>query len=197
MALCDRAAQRRDPLFMELISHEMEQFLPRTQPGEVLDEVVDLVTADYRRWLVAEAPELHVAVVIQIAAFLLRSEQPASALELLDNLPVPADPELRYRIAIERGNASMRIPGRVRHARAQIIDALQHAQQLGSMDERSLREAEAYKELGFYYRNLGLWKDADDSYQTGPRRAGPGAWARVVLLPSARKWPRSRRTGPI
>lgn len=179
LTLCERATQRRDPLFMELISHEMELFLPRTQPGEAPDEVVDLVTADYRRWLVGEAPELHVAVVIQIAGFLIRSEQPASALELLDSLPVPADAELRYRIAIERGNASMRIPGHVQHARAQIFDALKHARQLGSVDKRSLREAEAYKELGFYYRNLGYWADADNSYQRArdvlARVVGPGS----------------------
>ena len=166
LELCKRATERRDPLFMELICHEMEVFLPRDEPTELPEEVLDLAVAQYRRWLVTEAPERHVAVAVQIAGFLIRSEQPASALELLKNLPdVAVDPELRYRLAIEQGNASMRMPGHVAEARNYILDALAQAQLLGSADERALREAEAHKELGFYYRNLGYWQDADASYR--------------------------------
>lgn len=179
LELCDRADTRRDPLFMELISHEMEQFLPREEPGKAPEQVLDLAVGDYRRWLAAEAPELHVAVVVRIAGFLIRIEQPIPALGMLDNLPAPTDPELRYRLAIERGNACMRIPGHVQRARPHILEALEHARRLGSTDERALREAEAHKELGFYYRNLGHWIDADASYQKArnvlARVLGPGS----------------------
>ena len=95
----------------------------------------------------------------------MRNEQPGSALELLSNLPdVAIDPELRYRLAIERGNASMRVPDHVKEARGHILRALSHAQELGGR-KRALREAEAHKELGFYYRNLGNWLEADASYR--------------------------------
>ena len=179
LELCDRATARRDPLFMELISHEMELFLPRDESAELPDEIVDLAMSEYRRWLVEQAPERYVAVAVRIAGFLVRSEQPASALELLDRLPAPQDPELRYRLAIERGNANMRIPGRVQEARTQILEALEHARHLGSTDERALREAEAHKELGFYYRNLGYWAEADGAYRMArdvlARVMGPGS----------------------
>jgi tetratricopeptide (TPR) repeat protein len=180
LQLCDRATARRDPLFMELISHEMEVFLPREGPSEPPEEALDLAVAQYRRWLLADAPERHVAVAVRIAGFLIRSEQPASALKLLKNLPdIALDPRLRYRLAIERGNASMRIPGHVVEARSHILDALEYAGRLGSIGERALREAEARKELGFYYRNLGYWVDADASYRMArdvlARVMGPGS----------------------
>ena len=35
---------------------------------------------------------------------------------------------------------------------------------LTSADRQKLI-AEAHKELGFYYRNVGLWKEADEAYQ--------------------------------
>ena len=48
LELCERATTRRDPLFMELICHEMEVFLPRAEAGELPDEVVDLAVEQYR-----------------------------------------------------------------------------------------------------------------------------------------------------
>jgi tetratricopeptide (TPR) repeat protein len=179
LELSERATVRRDPLFMELICHEMEVFLPRDEPDELPEEVLDLARAQYRHWLLTEAPERHVAVAVEIAGFLIRSEQPASALELLTSLPdVAIEPDLRYRLAIERGNASMRIPGHVGEASAHLLDALAQAQLLGSADERALREAEAHKELGYYYRNLGNWLAADDAYRKArnvlARVMGPG-----------------------
>jgi tetratricopeptide (TPR) repeat protein len=184
LELCSRATERRDPLFMELICHEMELFLPRDDKVGALPEgVVDLAMEQYRRWLVEEAPERYIAVAVQIAGFLIRSEQPASALKLLHDLPdVAIDPELHYRLAIERGNASMRVPDHVDEAREHIHEALVQAQLLGSVGERALREAEAYKELGFYYRNLGYWLDADKAYRKArdvlASVMGPGSPAR-------------------
>jgi tetratricopeptide (TPR) repeat protein/energy-coupling factor transporter ATP-binding protein EcfA2 len=180
LELCDQATRRRDPLFMELICHEMEVFLPRGDVGRPPQEILDLRVAQYRRWIVTEAPERHVAVAVRIAGFLIRSEQPESALELLDNLPdVALDPELLYRLAIERGNASMRISGRVAQAHGHILGALEYARLLGRADERALREAEAHKELGWHYRNLGYWVEADAAYRTArdvlARMMGPGS----------------------
>ena len=197
LELCDRATARRDPLFMELISHEMETFLPREGSGEHPEEAFDLAVAQYRRWLVAQAPERHVAVAVRIAGFLILSEQPASALELLTNLPdVALDPELRYRLAIERGNASMRIPGHVAEARSHIIDAL------------STRGNWAARTSGCCARRRRTrsWASTTATSATGRRRTrrtewpakcSPGSWAREARRRSARRWPRSRPTGPI
>lgn len=187
LELSRRAAERRDPLFMELISHEMEKFLPRAGSTELPDEVFDLAVEQYRHWLRTEAPDRHVAIAVQIAGFLVRNEQPSSALELLQSLPDDAvvDGELRYRLAIERGNASMRIPEQVDAARRHFLDALDQARSLGAEDERVLREAEAHKELGFYHRNLGNWVEADAAYRTArdvlARTMGPGSPARFRL----------------
>ena len=180
LELFQRAEDRRDPLFMELICHEMEKFLPRPGSAELPDEVLDLALEQYRRWLQTEASGRYGAIAVQIAGFLVRNEQPQSALQLLQSLPdeVAVNGELRYRLAIERGNASMRISGQVDAARQYFLDALAQARSLGADDERALREAEAHKELGFYYRNLGSWIDADAAYRLArdvlARIMGPG-----------------------
>ena len=77
LELFQRAEDRRDPLFMELICHEMEKFLPRPGSAELPDEVLDLALEQYRRWLQTEAPGRYGAIAVQIAGFLVRNEQPA------------------------------------------------------------------------------------------------------------------------
>ena len=153
---------------------------------------------------------------MQIAGFLVRNEQPQSALQLLKSLPDDAavNGELRYRLAIERGNANMRIPGQVDAARQHFLDALAQAQSLGADEERALREAEAHKELGFYYRNLGSWIDADAAYRMArdvlARIMGPGSprqfreemasiqtnWAYLKALRGAFRRPATSSTAP-
>jgi len=143
LELFQHAADRRDPLFMELICHEMEKFLPRPGPAELPDEVLDLAIEQYRRWLRTEASGRYGAIAVRIAGFLVRNEQPQSALQLLQSLPDEAavNGELRYRLAIERGNASMRIPGQIDAARQHFFDALAQARSFGADDERALRVA--------------------------------------------------------
>ena len=58
----------------------------------------------------------------------------------------------------------MSIPGHVDAARQYFLDALAQALVGGRRRTRASR-AEAHKELGFYYRNLGSWIDADASYR--------------------------------
>ena len=149
------------------------------QPAELPDEVVDLsmrsTAAGWSRRLPsATSPSSSGSRASSSAA-----NSPRPLWNCWTILPDSADPELRYRLAIERGNASMRIPGRVQEARTQILDALEHARHLGSTDERALREAEAHKEMGFYYRNLGYWAEADGAYRIArdvlARVMGPGS----------------------
>jgi tetratricopeptide (TPR) repeat protein len=178
LAFHQQATDRRDPLFMELICHEVERFLPRGETSEPLEDVLDVVLQRFQQWL-ADHPERHIEIALRIAGFLIQSEQPEPALELLDSLPddPDSDPMLRYRIANERGNACMRIAGMVDTAAAHFRRALEQARRLAE-PESILIEAQAQKELGFYYRNVGRWHDADDAYRIArdvlSRLMGPG-----------------------
>ena len=131
LKLCDRASDRRDPLFMELICHEVERFLPRGEVSEPLEDVLESALRMFRVWLVHKAPDRYVAIAIRIAGFLIENEQAASALDLLllDDVPdISRTPvELRYQLAIERGNASLRISGKTLDAERHFTDALQLA----------------------------------------------------------------------
>ena len=86
-----------------------------------------------------------------------------AALNLLDQLPLPPDHKRRYRLRNLQGNACLRIPGRVREGGKRFQDALAEANHLPLPDHLRYR-ADAYKELGFYYRNIGQWKDAEEAY---------------------------------
>ena len=58
----------------------------------------------------------------------------------------------------------MRIAGRVKDGEAYFKAALAEARQLTSGDRQKM-VAEAQKELGFYFRNEGDWKQADSAYR--------------------------------
>jgi tetratricopeptide (TPR) repeat protein len=182
LQLYDRATEKHDPLFVELICHEVERFLPRGEVSEPLEDIFAQALGPFRDWLVERAPDRYIEIAIRIAAFLIENEQAAPAFDLLllDDVPSTADisVHLRYLLANKRGNACMRIPGRITEAEAYFADALELARQL-SGTERVLHEAEAHKELGFYYRNLGQWLDADEAYERArgvlARITGPGS----------------------
>lgn len=181
LQLFDRATKRPDPLFLELLCHEMESFLPgRIDVHEVPEEMLHIAKGQFRQWLKDE-PERYAWITVRIAGFLIRNEQPQPALELLQNIPdnPSFEPELRYRIANERGNACMRIPTQLSNAQQHFEDALQQTQYFAGADDRVLRKAEAYKELGFFYRNIGRWESADEAYRTArdalAKVMGPGS----------------------
>ena len=187
LELCDRASDRRDPLFMELICHEVERFLPRGEVSEPLENVLESALRTFRVWLVHEAPDRYVAIAIRIAGFLIDNEQATSALDLLllDDIPdiSSTSVDLRYQLAIARGNASLRIAGETFDTERHLTDALQLAAELPDEEDRILRTAQAHKELGYYYRDLGRWKKADESYALARRvladRMGPGGADRL------------------
>lgn len=180
LRLYDQASNRRDPLFMELICHEVGRFVPRGEMGQPLEDVMGGLLRRFQQWLHEDAPERHIEIAVRLARFLIGNEQAGPALELLDNLPSESTvgPQLRYWLANERGNACMRIPGRIDAALDHFRAALAQAREFPEPDS-VLGQADAHKELGFYYRNLGRWPEADEAYQTArdmlSKVMGPGS----------------------
>lgn len=177
--LYERASVGHDLLFQELICHEVERFLPNGATAEPLEDVLGPVIEKFHRWLRDEAPVRYLEVGLRIARFLTQNEQPRTALELLMGLPESAaTADLRYRLNNERGNACMRIPGQIDNADGYFRQALEETRSFES-PEQERREAQARKEFGFYYRNLGRWGAADEAYQGArdviSRILGPGS----------------------
>jgi tetratricopeptide (TPR) repeat protein len=159
------AQQDNDLLFEELICHELERFLPHARFTAPLDDVLGVVVRRFQRWLHEAAPLRYLEVTLIIASFLTHNEQPAAAMELMQEVPLEgAGPEMRYRLANERGNACMRIPDRIADAKSYFQEAQRQAQQL-PLPTHARRVAQANKELGFFYRNIGQWHDADNAYR--------------------------------
>ena len=177
--LREEATQDNDLLFEELICHELERFLPHARFTAPLDDVLGVVVRRFQRWLTDEAPVRYLEITLIIASFLTHNEQPAAAMELLRDVPLrDAGPEMRYRLANERGNACMRIPDRITDAKTFFQEAQRQAEEL-PLPAQARRVAQANKELGFFYRNIGQWQDADDSYRrardTLAKVLGPGS----------------------
>ena len=181
LRLYDEAADRHDVLFQELICHEMERFLPDDEANTSPPDALQMAKVTFHEWLAGAGRATHVKIILAIARFLTDTEQPEPAMALLDQLPDKLeDVELNYRMYNERGNASMRIRGKAGEALEYFQRALRSVANLPH-DERPQRTAQARKELGFYYRNLGDWNSADREYQrAGTALAdilGPGARA--------------------
>jgi tetratricopeptide (TPR) repeat protein len=159
------AAARHDLHFQELACHELERFLPPGQEaGEPMRDAVGVRIEQFRAWLAGE-PARHLEIGIDIARFFIQNAQPRAAVTVLDRLPADlADDQTRYRLANERGNATMAIPGEVQKARRHFDEALEYAARLPSPARERCR-AEAFKELGYYARNLGRWTEANKHYR--------------------------------
>jgi tetratricopeptide (TPR) repeat protein len=165
LALFAQARKEHSVLFLDLLALEMDLFLPGQDHPYAFGDVIGIAIDEFREWLVSANPALHLQIGLSMADYLIRNEQPESAVELLDRLPEGgADHEQRYRLHNLRGNAYMRIPGRVKRGLPEFARALDAAAAVSSPDGRMLI-AEAHKELGFYYRNEGRWPLADQSYQ--------------------------------
>ena len=159
-----QAKRDHDVLLEDLLAFQMQSFLPGGADENSLDDTVGTTIREFRDWLRAEAQDSYVDIGIDVADYLIHREQPEVALHLLDQLPVPLDGVRRYRIRNLQGNACLRIPGRARESAVRFQGALAEASQLPASD-RDRYTADAYKELGFYYRNVGRWKQADESYR--------------------------------
>lgn len=163
----DQAKLDNNVFLLDLLALEMERFLPGGAYPHAFGDVIGGMLAEFRRWLTDESPESYLALGLRLAEYYNENARQDSTIRLLDRLaPLApgAPPVVRYRLDILRGNACMRIPSRVREGQAFFRSALRDAE---AMDppERSIFIAEAYKEIGYYYRNEGLWEQADEAYE--------------------------------
>ncbi len=160
-----QAKEDHDILFQELLAFEIQRFLPGGVLSYALDDVIGEAVREFREWLTSGGGELYLEIGLSMADYLIRNDQPSTAIELLNELPADrADHHQNYQLFNLRGNACMRIPGQVKAGLQHFSDALDEARQVQTPDRPKLVAA-AHKELGFYYRNEGLWKEADDAYQ--------------------------------
>jgi len=166
LKLFEDARASNEVMFLDLLAYEMQRFLPGGESLHAFDDVIGGAIGEFRAWL--EEPgrsHLHLDIALAMADYLISKERPETAIELLAGMAeLQADHERRYRLAIQRGNAFMRIPGHM-------DDALRHfrlalaAAEAQTSDDRYKLIAKAHNELGFYYRNVGMWREANDSYR--------------------------------
>ena len=119
LKLFDRARDGGDVLLQDLLAVEMQRFLRGGEYSHALGDVVGSEIDQVRSWL-AGNPERHLAVSLALAGHAVE-DQPAQALELLAWIEdpgsgAPASFERDYRLHLLRGNACMRIPGKVARA---------------------------------------------------------------------------------
>jgi tetratricopeptide (TPR) repeat protein len=163
--LLELAKSEHDVLFEDLLAFEMQRFLPGGVHPYAFGDVIGGRIDEFRDWLSPGHPQAYLEVGLSMADYLIDNEQPRTAIELLDRLPeANAGPGQRYRLNILRGNAYMRVPGRVQEGLRHFRRALEDAAAVQTPDRRKL-VAEAHRELGYYYRNEGLWQEADDAYR--------------------------------
>jgi hypothetical protein len=165
--LFSQAKAKYDVLFQQLLSLEMQRFLPSGPGSYALGDVIGSATKNFKKWLsdTAAGRRRYLQLGLEIAEYLVRDDRAQEALDLLDELPTAAaDYRQRYDFSVLQGNACMRVVGRVREGLDHFKRALAHAMRLATAD-RSWLIANAQKEIGFYYRNQGLWGEADQAYQ--------------------------------
>lgn len=165
MSIFDKANDEHDVLFENRLALEMQRFLPAGVHLYTFGDVVGNVINEFRQWIVTDGREYYLEIGLRVAGYLVENEQTRTIMGMLDRLPIYiANPVQRYSLDILRGNAYMRTPGRVREGQAHFEQALIEAKSMESPDRQSL-VASAYNELGYYYRNAGMWRQADDVYK--------------------------------
>jgi tetratricopeptide (TPR) repeat protein len=161
--LMSEARERHDVLFEDLLAFQMQRFLPGGADEKTLGDTVGAAITSFRLWLTHGGEDSYVRIGLAMAEYLIDGEQAGAAVGLLSQIPERTDHLSRYHLHNLQGNACLRIPGRVREAGRHFEQALAEADQLPGPD-RYRYSADAHKELGYYYRNIGLWAAADRAY---------------------------------
>jgi tetratricopeptide (TPR) repeat protein len=168
LKLFGTATAQHDVLFEDLLALEMQRFLPGDAYTHALGDVIANEIERFRAWL-AEAPERYAEITLAMAGYFVE-ERPQAALDLLAPLSDLPEGSASYtqliRMHTLRGNACMRLPGRVREGEPHFDLALAEAQSdRVPVEERPILVARAHKELGYYHRNGGKWEEADKAYE--------------------------------
>lgn len=174
-------AEREHDVFMQdLLALYIQWLLRDESPFGTINDITRAKLDEFRSWLSGEGREFHIAAGIALGRYLIDAGLAETALKFLDQLPLAAaEPKSRHDINILRGNACLRIPGRVRDGLNYFERALADARTYSSAGHHKL-VAEAYKELGFYYRNIGNWYQADLAYKH--------AWDAISAFLSPESW---------
>lgn len=173
LALLAQARDQHNVLFEDLLAFQMQRFLPARQDAGPPSDALAATVRQFQDWLLDEGTVQYADIGLAMAEFLIDKEQLVAALALLDRLPVsPSDHYRSYRLSNLRGNAHMRTAGQVRKAETDFTKAL--AVVLNSKAPGQLKlVAQGYKGLGFYYRNIGLWEQADEAYSAARDAISP------------------------
>jgi hypothetical protein len=167
--LTRQARRDQDLMFQELLANWMQRYLPVSDAPGVLEDAVGSVILEYRAWLASTAQQGTLREIgTEIGEYLVLSGQGSSARELLASLPLSgAGPRQLVRHNRLLGNAYLRIPGQVKDGLRYLEAALAAAEGAAEMEEadRYRLVAEAYRALGFYYRNIGKTGEADRAYR--------------------------------
>lgn len=165
LELFEQARRQHDVLFSDRLALEIQRFLPGITHPYPLDDVIGGVIRDFRRWLAAEGTPYHLSIGLSVGDYLIDNERPQLAIEVLDRLPrAGATRDQLCQLNIQQGNAYMRIPGGMAASLPRFEDAVEIAT-AGQVGNWRKLAADAYNELGFFYRNDGLWHRADEMYQ--------------------------------
>jgi tetratricopeptide (TPR) repeat protein len=164
--LFDEATDSHDFRFRELLWLEMQVFLPgeAIAPG-LLEDVIRPVVERFHTWL-ATQPDLDYEIGWRGSRHLIDNGRPTEAAEKLGDLlrKSAGNPEREFQLLILSGNAHMRIPGKVKDAELDFRHALERTYYPDSSEKLKNLQGEAHKELGFYFRQTGKWKEAGDTY---------------------------------
>ena len=169
LELFAQARDTQDLLFQDLLATAMRRYLPSRGSADVFDHAVGGVVREFHAWLASEQrSDLYRDIGAGIAEYLVMAGHGAPAVDLLRSLPLggaSAHQLTRHNRLL--GNAYMRARGQVKEGLPYLLAALSAAEGAAGLDEAEKHRliAEAHKELGFYYRSIGLWLKADRSYE--------------------------------
>lgn len=163
--LFDQAAGEHQYRFIELLWSEMQRFLPGERISYALEDILKLEVQKFQEWYQG-VPEVQYQINTRIARYQYDTGQAGESEKRLNQLWEVCQGNLlwEYRILNLRANACMRIPGQARQAAADFRQALERTRREDAPAELKDLEGEALKELGYYYRNAGNWKEASSQY---------------------------------
>jgi tetratricopeptide (TPR) repeat protein len=162
----DEATRKHEFRLRELLWSEMQRFLPGEMSFAPLSDIVLPTVERFRAWLTSQ-PSAQYEIGWRGAAHLVDSGRAAEADARLNALlsQFSGDLEKEYRLFNLRGNARMKILGKVQEAEADFQEALKCTQRADASDALKRLQGQAHKEVGFYYRNIGRMNEAAQSYQ--------------------------------